>query len=194
MDTNVLLLHRHLEESRVPANEGPWLAVLPSSRSSLSHRPAKPHQINCWPDVSTTRKARRQHVAKKVCCKTFGEQLLALGPHCVHSVSRLGLLARFAFGPNEAEETLWQAGETWLEGSPHANRQVGYSMPGRVQDSPNPSIGIEGTSTMRAMEVMEGWQSLPQDQAFCLLDDKNLGAACHDIGKLGCKPTGLQLW
>lgn len=45
-------------------------------------------------------------------------------------------------------------------------------MPGRVQDLLDLSIGIEGTSYM---VVVKGWQSLLENQAFRLPDDKNLG-------------------
>lgn len=56
-------------------------------------------------------------------------------------------------------------------------------MPGRVQDLHNLSIGIEGTSSM---VVVKGWQSLLQNQAFCLPDDKNLGAPVQRLMRRKC--------
>ncbi|KAK1471701.1 hypothetical protein CABS01_16289 [Colletotrichum abscissum] len=97
MDTDVRLLHRHWEESDVSgihANEGSSLPVFRSN--SLSHRQAQPPPDQRWSDVSTTRNARRQHVAK------------------IHSVSRSRVFARFALArrgkpesPGEGEPLFW---------------------------------------------------------------------------------------
>ncbi|EXF80937.1 hypothetical protein CFIO01_03445 [Colletotrichum fioriniae PJ7] len=82
MDTDDALLHRHQEESDVsgiPANEGSSLPVF--RLNSLSHRQGQPHQINAGP-MSRPPGMRVASTLRKVCCETFSQQLLALGPHC----------------------------------------------------------------------------------------------------------------
>ncbi|KAK1460429.1 hypothetical protein CCUS01_08947 [Colletotrichum cuscutae] len=120
MDTDVRLLHRHWEESDVsgiPANEGSSLPVFRSN--SLSHRQAQPPPDQRWSDVSTTRNARRQHVAKSLLRNLFPAALGARSP-----LRPLGLpiesLRPVCFGPNAIEETLARRGkpESPGEGEP----------------------------------------------------------------------------